>query len=171
MGTGKSSVGWRLAQKLRMDFLDMDREIERITGMSVSEIFRRYGETRFRSEERLLAQKLAQRSGLVIATGGGVVLQKENIDALRDNGIIVCLEALPREILERLQRKKGSRPLIRKDFTEEDIQALLDARRDCYDGADYTVYTGGKEIETVVREIIKLLQDGAHIQGEDAGGD
>ncbi|WP_054692530.1 shikimate kinase [Syntrophomonas palmitatica] len=159
MGTGKSSVGWRLAQKLKMNFLDMDREIERITGMPVNELFRRYGETRFRSEEKLLANKLAQRNDLVIATGGGVVLQTDNMDALRNNGIIVGLEASPQEILDRVQRKKGSRPLIKKDVTLEDIKEFLDARKEFYDCADFKVYTGKKEIETVVDEIIELLKD------------
>ena len=73
MGTGKSSVGIRLAQKLKRKFVDMDREIELICGMSVADIFKRYGEVRFRSEESLMAAKLGKAQDLVISTGGGAV--------------------------------------------------------------------------------------------------
>ncbi|HQE24133.1 MAG TPA: shikimate kinase, partial [Syntrophomonadaceae bacterium] len=76
MGTGKSSVGTRLAERLNREFVDMDREIERLTGMTISQLFRRYGEVRFRSEEKLMAKKLAGQSDLVIATGGGIVLDQ-----------------------------------------------------------------------------------------------
>ena len=69
MGTGKSSVGQRLAEKLKMAFIDMDREIEKITGLSINQIFRKHGEIRFRSEEKLLAQKLGHESNLVILVG------------------------------------------------------------------------------------------------------
>ncbi len=71
MGTGKSTVGMRLAERLHLEFVDMDREIERITGMSISQLFRKHGETRFRSEEQLMAQKLGQRTNLVIAPAAG----------------------------------------------------------------------------------------------------
>ena len=82
MGTGKSTIGQRLARKLGMIFVDTDREIEKITGMTVAEIFRKHGEKRFRSEEKLLAHKLAQREGLIISCGGGMPLDPENMKVL-----------------------------------------------------------------------------------------
>ena len=157
MGTGKSTVASRLAARLNRKFVDMDREIERVVGMTVSDIFKRYGEIRFRSEEKLIAQKLARESGLVIATGGGVVLEQVNMDTLSQNGIIICMEATPNEILERVNRKKGTRPLIRKNAQLQDIEEMLKARETLYAQADYRVNTSGKSPEQVTNEIMGML--------------
>jgi len=157
MGTGKSTVASRLAARLNRKFVDMDREIERVVGMTVSEIFKRYGEIRFRSEEKLIAQKLARESGLVIATGGGVVLEQVNMDTLSQNGIIICMEATPNEILERVNRKKGTRPLIRKNAQLQHIEEMLKARETLYAQADYRVNTSGKSPEQVTNEIMGML--------------
>ncbi len=158
MGTGKSTVGSRLALRLKRKFVDMDREIERVVGMTVSEIFKRYGEIRFRSEEKLMAQKLARENGLVIAAGGGVVLDQGNIDTLSQNGIIICLEATPIAILERVNRKKGTRPLIKKDVKLQDIKEMLKAREVLYAQADYRVSTNGKSPEQIAYEIIEIVR-------------
>lgn len=158
MGTGKSTVGWRLAQKHHMDFIDMDKEIERITGLTVSDLFRRHGEVRFRSEERVLAAKLAQMENMVISTGGGVVLQEENIKDLGSSGTIICLEASPEEILIRVNRKKGTRPLLNKTMRAEDIAEIVKKREPLYACAKYRVYTSGKDVEEVVNEITDLLK-------------
>lgn len=158
MGTGKSSVGMRLAQKLKRQFIDMDREIERITGLSVSDIFKLHGEIRFRSEEKILSTKLANRNGLVIATGGGVVLNQENIDALRRNGILICLQASAQEIFERVNRRKGTRPLLKKNLRLEDIEEMLEARESFYAEADYRMDTSHKSPEQVSNEIMLLLR-------------
>ncbi len=114
MGAGKSTVGMKLAERLKMQFVDLDKEIEKVTGMTISQIFKRYGEIRFRSEESLMAAKLAKKENLVIATGGGTVLQESNIDTFRENGLIICLEANPEDIFARVNRKKGTRPLLKK---------------------------------------------------------
>ncbi|MBO8159255.1 shikimate kinase [Thermosyntropha sp.] len=158
MGTGKSSIGVKLAEKLNMNFVDMDREIERITGMSVGELFRRHGEIRFRSEERLMAQKLSRRKNLVIATGGGVVLQEQNIALLRENGILICLTAAPEDIFERVKRKRANRPLLKKNLKVEDIDAMLKAREPYYSVADFTVNTSGREIDAVVDDIVNYIK-------------
>ena len=157
MGTGKSTVASRLAARLNRKFVDMDREIERVVGMTVSDIFKRYGEIRFRSEEKLIAQKLARESGLVIATGGGVVLEQVNIDTLSQNGIIIYLEATPQEILERVNRKKGTRPLIKKNAQLQDIEEMLKAREGFYAQADYRVNTSDKSPEQITNEIMGIL--------------
>ncbi len=157
MGTGKSTVGSKVAGRLKRKFVDMDREIERIVGMTVSEIFKRYGEIRFRSEEKLMAQKLAREAGLVIAAGGGVVLDPVNMERLSQNGIIICLKAVPNDIYHRVNRKKGTRPLLRKGMGLEDIEEMLKARESLYAQADYQVSTSGKSPEQVATEIIKLI--------------
>lgn len=158
MGTGKSTVGMRLAERLHLEFVDMDREIERITGMSIAQLFKKHGETRFRSEEQLMAQKLGQRSNLVIATGGGVVLHPENVAALKRNGIIVGLEASPEVIMSRISRKKSNRPLLNKHTTVEDIERMLAAREEYYACADIRVDTTGQELNKVVNDIIAQVK-------------
>lgn len=157
MGTGKSSVGTRLGQRLHREFLDMDREIEHLLGMPVERIFRVYGEMRFRSEERLLAEKLSRRRNLVIATGGGVVLNPENLLALKQNGVVVCLQAKPEDILERVNRKKGSRPLLKKGINLEGIKEMLKQREAYYSTADITIDTSGKDLEEIVAMIINCM--------------
>jgi shikimate kinase len=159
MGTGKSSVGMRLAQRLKMKFVDMDREIEKITGLSVSDIFKRHGEIRFRSEEKLLVNRLASKNGLVIATGGGVVLDQENMEGLRRNGVIICLEATPTEIFQRVNRRKGTRPLLKKNTQVGDIEEMLQARESFYARADYRINTSDKNPEQISNEIIALIKN------------
>jgi shikimate kinase len=154
MGTGKSTVGIKLAQRLKRQFVDIDKEIENLNGMSVNDIFRRYGEIRFRSEEKLMAAKLSKRDNLVIATGGGLVLWPENIAALKENGILICLEADPEDIFGRVSRKKGTRPLLKKNYNVDDIRELLKAREEYYNCADFKVNTSGKDLDMVVNEIL-----------------
>ncbi|HNX93373.1 MAG TPA: shikimate kinase [Syntrophomonas sp.] len=159
MGTGKSSVGSRLAAKLNWEFVDMDREIESINGMSVSEIFRRYGERRFRSEETLMAKRLALRDNLVIATGGGVVMDPDNITILRPNSIIILLEARAQDIWTRVNRKKGTRPLLKGASCAEDIEKLLAARAEHYGCADIRINTSDKDLELIIQEILQKIEE------------
>jgi len=166
MGTGKSSIGVRLASKLNAEFIDMDREIETLNGMSVSEIFRRYGERRFRSEETLMARKLSAREGLIIATGGGAVLNPENIAIFRQNSIIILLEASAEDIWTRVNRKKGTRPLLKGASNVADIEKLLAVRAPYYDCADIRVNTSDKELEFIIREILQKIKEVS-----DPGGD
>lgn len=158
MGTGKSSTGYRIAQKMKRDFIDTDREIERVTGMSISQLFKRHGEIRFRSEEELITKKLRERTNLVIATGGGIILNPNNIRHLRENGILVCLDASPEDIFSRVIRKKGVRPLLRNNFSVEGIRTLLKDRESLYSCADFRVDTSGRDINEVVDDIIKFAR-------------
>ena len=158
MGTGKSTIGMRVAERLKKTFVDMDREIESLNGMSVAEIFRRYGEIRFRSEESLMAKKLARQKDLVIATGGGTVLNSENVAVLKENGILVCLDADPADIQVRVNRKKGSRPLLKREASLADIEELLQAREPFYACADIRVTTTGKSMNEIVDVIIASLK-------------
>ncbi len=163
MGTGKSSVGIKLAEKFGMVFIDMDKEIEKVTHMSINQIFRKHGEKRFRSEERLLAKKLGFKKNLVIATGGGVVLNEENVEALEANGVLICLEASPEEILKRVKRKRACRPLIKKEYGENEIRAMLQEREVFYARSDFRINTDNKEPRVVAEEIARLLRQRTEI--------
>jgi shikimate kinase len=156
MGTGKTCVGKRLAEVLNYGFIDTDVEIERVTGYTVAEIFARYDETRFRSEEALVVKKVAGMHHRVIATGGGVVLNPDNVFYLKQNGILIWLQATPEVILDRVQGDRR-RPLL-KNKTAGLISSLLEQRSSCYrDGADYQVDTSTLSIDQVVALIISLL--------------
>lgn len=154
MGTGKSTVGKRLAQSLAWKFFDTDNVIEEVTNLSVPEIFRRHGETRFRSEERIVVKRLSQQERIVIATGGGTVLNPLNWEALAQNGIMIGLHASIEVILSRIGHK-NDRPLLKG--SREEIEKLWSERQKCYAQADLTVDTSQKNIDEVVNEILAWL--------------
>lgn len=155
MGTGKSTVGKRLALSLAWDFVDTDCEIGEVTNLSVSEIFRRHGETRFRSEESIVVARLSQQEQLVIATGGGTVLNPLNWNALAQNGIVIALHASLEAILARIGHK-NDRPLLKG--SREAIEKLWSERQECYAQADFVVDTSQKNVDEVVREILARLE-------------
>jgi len=159
MGTGKTAVGTRLAQRMGREFIDTDKEIERITGMSIRDIFYKLGETRFRSEESLVVKRLADKTGMVIATGGGAVINPENLRLLKENGILVCLEANPEDILRRVNKKKNTRPLLGKNVTVDDIRRMLQEREEYYRQADIHIDTSGLEPDEIVKRIMQKLNE------------
>jgi len=165
MGTGKSTVGRRLAKALSKEFIDTDAEIERITGLTVAEVFRRYGETRFRSEEKLLVKRLSGKTGCVIATGGGTVVDPENWEALAKNGVMIQLYAPLDTVLARITQK-GSRPLLKGN---RDVLARLWAVRQLvYGQAAHTVDTTDKDVDGVVKAIVDLIWKGEDPVGRPA---
>lgn len=156
MGTGKTAVGRRLAKTLHKEFVDTDKEVEKATGMTVAQVFARYGETRFRSEENLVISRVAARENCVIAAGGGVVLRQENIEALRANGVVICLTADPEVIHERVKRR-NTRPLLQKDKSRGRIEELLQERDGLYEVADFYIDTTNLDLDEVERQIINCL--------------
>lgn len=162
MGTGKSVLGRRLALRLNRKFIDTDQEIEHITGKTVAQIFARCGIIRFRSEEALLVKKLSRREGLVIATGGGMVLNPDNVRRLQKNGVFIGLVAAPEIIYHRVKNKKN-RPLLAKGNLQEQIERLLQERRGAYDVAEYTVDTGIFPPEKAVEMIIQYLAENHYL--------
>ncbi len=140
MGTGKTAVGKKLAVDLGLEFVDTDDLIEKREGRSVSEIFRDTGEEYFRRVEREVIAELAERKGLVVATGGGAVLNPDNVASLRKKGRWVCLRARPRTIMTRLSHHKD-RPLLNKKNQQQEIKRLLSQRDPYYRQADLTVDT------------------------------
>lgn len=158
MGTGKTSVGKQLASLLRMDFVDTDMEIERITGLKIPEIFQRYGEQRFREEERAVVKRVAALQNAVVATGGGVVLNPENMRDLRKNGVVVLLLARPEVIACRVQSSEGRPLLAVREGLIERIESLLRERAPYYQDCDFEVDTSDLQIHEVVERIIEKLR-------------
>ena len=156
MGSGKSSTGRRLARKIGYDFIDTDYAIEEVTGLTVEQIFAKHGVKRFRGEEALLVSKLANKEKLVIATGGGLVLNPQNIDMLKANGIFICLQASPETICKRV-RNKRTRPLLARGNLREKVMKLLAERQNAYQMADYTVNTDHLDPEAIVDIIHQYL--------------
>lgn len=158
MGTGKTAVGHKLARRLKREFVDTDAEIEEVTGKTIARIFAQDGVVRFRSEEALLVRKLAVRVGLVISTGGGLVLDPENVLLLKENGVLIALTASPEVIYQRVKKKKN-RPLLLKGELMETIQNLLKEREGAYDVAEFTVDTGTCGVDEAVEQIVKHLSE------------
>lgn len=162
MGTGKTAVGRRLAARLGRRFVDTDAAIEEVTGKTVAQIFARDGVTRFRSEETLLAGKLSMQEGLVISTGGGMVLNPENVSCLKENGVLIALTASPEVIYQRVKNKKN-RPLLQKSEMRERIEELLEERAGVYDVAEYTMDTSKANIDQTVDQILGYLKERGYL--------
>jgi len=138
MASGKSTVGKCLSEIMNMSFIDTDEYIERQERMTVNEIFSCRGEAYFRGLEEKCAAALSETDGTVIATGGGFVLNKSNIELLRKNGIIVNLETNAEVIKARLDGARGTRPLLQNSELE-DILARLEKRKPYYDNCDIQI--------------------------------
>ena len=157
MGTGKSAVGRLLARRLGLDFVDMDAVIEQRQGRRISAIFAGEGEPFFRQLERDLVRELAARSGLVIAPGGGIVLNPDNVADFARTGTVVCLKASPETILERVGGDPN-RPLLQGGDKLQKIRDLLARRQALYDAIPHFVETDGLSPERVadcVQEICR----------------
>ncbi|HXZ30363.1 MAG TPA: 3-dehydroquinate synthase [Dehalococcoidia bacterium] len=160
-GTGKSLVAKEVARRLNWDFLDSDDEIVRRTGKPIAEIFRQDGEARFRELERGTIRQACQQRQTVIAMGGGAIVDSENYELLAQTGLIVCLEAKPETIYERLFREAACspetevRPLLAADNPLERIRQLKASRQPYYAKADWTIHTDGLSISEVAGEVIR----------------
>lgn len=159
MGTGKTAIGRIVARMLNFQFVDTDEMIEETTGLTINQIFRKHGEIRFRSEEELVVKKLAARQNLVIATGGGVVLNQENVRLLKDHGFFVLLTAEPNVILERVSRR-NTRPLLAKGKNLETIISLYNERYKFYQACtDFSVDTSFISLEESSEKIVHAFRE------------
>jgi len=155
-GAGKSAVGAALAGRLKLDFVDLDVEIERLAKKSIASIFRSDGEAAFRElETRALAAQKG-RKGSVLATGGGVVLSKANREVLKSLGTVIWLTVDPANSLERMTCSPDRPPLTKLSPLAE-AQEIADRRRSHYqEVADRTVDTDGRSVEEVCDELEQL---------------
>ncbi|MBQ7794435.1 MAG: shikimate kinase [Clostridia bacterium] len=155
MASGKSTVGAELAKITARPLIDTDILIEQEAGMSISDIFATYGEEYFRDLETVACMTAAEENGAIISTGGGAVLRKENIDALRKNGVIFNLEMNEELIAQRMDEAKGTRPLMSDELS--DIIARFNSRKEFYAGCDYKIPVyDGKTPTELAAEILKL---------------
>lgn len=156
MGAGKTSVGKVIAARLGREFVDMDAAIQAAEGMTISEIFKVHGEAYFRARETEWCARLAQSENHVIATGGGAMVNPNNRAHFKD-ALVVCLDAEPDEIYNRLKDQQD-RPLLQSPNPRQRIVELMNARRDAYAQVEWHLNTNGKTVEQVADEIVGLLQ-------------
>ena len=157
MGSGKTVVGKQLAEKCNLKFVDLDDLIEEKEGMEITQIFKDKGEPYFRKVEKEITAKTAKRKGLVIACGGGVVLDKENVNVLKENSVMIYLKVSPELILERT-RHYAHRPLLNVDNPKKKIEELLEYRKEYYEQAGYTIDTSNSNIDGVVNKILEVIR-------------
>ena len=159
MGTGKTTVGRQLARKLKMDFYDSDRVIEERTGADIPLIFEKEGEAGFRKREAAVIDELTQKRNIILATGGGAVLNPENRNHLTNRGTVFYLKSSLETLIERTSKDKN-RPLLQAEEPAEVIlQRMLDQRGPLYEEtADYIIETANNSIHSVIQAIIKHLK-------------
>lgn len=156
MGAGKSTVGRRLAQRMGRSFVDADDEIEAAAGLTIPEIFDRYGEEHFRDGERRVLSRLMAGRNMVIATGGGAFMNEETRELIRANGRSIWLRADLDTLVKRCA-KRTDRPLLAGSNPAETLSRLMDERYPVYAQADMTVESGGDAHDQVVDRILDVL--------------
>ncbi|MFX0035680.1 MAG: shikimate kinase [Candidatus Hermodarchaeota archaeon] len=158
MGTGKSTIGNALTKFLGNDyrFIETDQLIIKEVGKLIPKIFATDGESKFREYESLICERVSNLKKVVISCGGGVVLNKTNIENLKKNCHIVLLKATPEEIYKRiLKNGKETRPILDKEDPKREIKKILNLRKSYYDdAAEIVIYTSNKKIKNIVREIV-----------------
>jgi len=157
MGSGKTAVGRRLAALLDKQFLDTDAEIEKRTGVDVRYIFEKEGEARFREREREVIAELTGLDGVVVATGGGAVLDPTNRERLTTTGTVVYLETSVDALVQRMRSNK-TRPLLMNTDPRSALERLMTARQPLYEAvADLKVETTGRTVRAVAADIRQRL--------------
>lgn len=159
MGAGKTTVGREYARRFNLEFLDADHELVSRTGVSVPTIFEIEGESGFRRRESQLLDELTLRSGLVLATGGGVVMSEENRKMLRERCVVVYIKVPPRQLWERT-RNDRNRPLLQVPNPRERIEQLFRERDPLYRSvADITLEGGRGGPAGMVRLLTRAVED------------
>jgi shikimate kinase len=157
MGTGKSTVGRRVARQLGFVFLDTDERIEALAGKSIARIFAEDGEAAFRNLERRVVAELSRLNGVVIATGGGLGANVQNLAQLKTHALVICLWATP-EVIWRRVRRQTHRPLLQVPDPLARIRELLAERAAAYRQADVLVYSGLRQLREVARQVNDQFQ-------------
>ena len=155
MGVGKSTIAKILAKELDAELVEMDETIEAEAGITINEIFEKYGEEHFRDLESALVERIADKGGAVVSCGGGAVLRQKNVENMKKNGRVVFLSATPETIYERV-RYSTNRPLLKGNMNVEYIAQLMERRREAYENAaDVVIATDGKEKHEIVEKIME----------------
>jgi len=157
MGAGKTVVGKALARHLGMIFVDSDESIVEKERRSINDIFAKDGEPYFRKVEKEVIKEISQRDGLVIACGGGVVLDKDNMSNLHRNGVVIYLQTSADVIFERT-KNYDHRPLLNVENPKKQIEDILKTRAPFYSQAEYTIDTSKLTIDEVVNKILEILR-------------
>ncbi len=153
MGAGKTTIGRLLAQHLKLDFADTDREIEERTGADIPWIFDVEGEEGFRNREVQVVEEMTERSNILLATGGGVVLRKENRQVLASRGYVIYLYASIEEQVKRTARD-NRRPLLQNADSETVLRELMEIRDPLYSEiSDYVIDTDGCSPKSVAQKL------------------
>jgi shikimate kinase len=164
MGSGKSTIGPILANTIGYRFVDIDRAIERSTGKTVNEIFREWGEERFRELEKETLATCARSVHHVISLGGGTIMDPGNLQVVTGSGILIYLKTSPEQILRRV-RRRDDRPVLSdamgERLSDEALRARIDTlyrlREPVYAGADLTFATDERRVGLTVDEIVRVL--------------
>ena len=158
MGSGKTTIGQRLAKKLGLEFLDNDHELQKQTGASVNLIFDLEGEEGFRKRETAMLEKLTARENILLATGGGSIIMPENRELLKQRGIVVYLKTSVGQQIRRLSRDK-SRPLLQSGDREEKLTRLAKERNALYEElADITYPSRNRGLEAATMILYQAIQ-------------
>ena len=158
-GAGKTTIGRKLARRLRMRFVELDRRVEQAADLSLTEIFSIYGDGHYRRLERdALAALLGEHRPTVLATGGGIVVSPETYGMLQTAAITVWLRASPEDHWKRVVRQGDRRPMADHPKAMADLRAILAAREPLYASADHTVNTSGRSVDAVVGELASTVR-------------
>jgi len=157
MGTGKTTIGRVVAQKLSFELLDSDHEIERVKGKTIPEIFEQEGEPAFREMERAFILNGHPAVRTVVACGGGLVVQPGMLELLSSKGVVICLHASLETILKRTQGNRN-RPLLNVEDPMERIRALYTAREPIYRRSGTLILTDGRPLNDIVSHVIRTYR-------------
>ena len=157
MGSGKSLCSIRLGDLLSREVISTDKAIEQREGKSIPEIFKEQGEAYFREVESKVIQEISGMTGKIIDTGGGVVLNKDNVDLLKKSGILIWLKASVETIWNNIQHVPRKRPLLDVEDPKGKIKELMEERIPFYSQADISLVTDGKSIEKICDHILGLI--------------
>jgi shikimate kinase len=157
MGSGKSLTSKELARVLKRKIISTDDLIEEIEGRPITEIFRDSGEAYFRRLEKDVVRDVSARSGIIIDCGGGAVLDAENMENLKKNGMVFFLSASPKRIYDNIKGQEH-RPLLNVEDPQAKISELLAARQSYYEKADIII-DADKPIDLIAEDILKVVQD------------
>lgn len=157
-GTGKTTIGMELSKILKLDFIDTDMLIEERLGISIEKIFNKYGEKYFRTIESKIVAEIGNREGLIISTGGGIILNKSNIIKLKEKGIVILLESSIDNIVNNLKKSNIIRPLIsNENDIYKAVEKMYKTRKELYHlYADYIVKVDNRSLNNIIYEILQI---------------